>query len=188
MIGGLEPGAPSYWRFSVHIAQAWERTLADARTPDTRRVAMRTAIVMGHERGGAFGILRRLARLGLGGPIAGGRMQMSWIHERDFARAVELLLDDDGVEGVVNLAAPTPLPQREFMAALRAALRVPFGLPQPAWLVRMGAALLSTDAELVLKSRSVVSTRLAEAGFAFEFPTWPEAAADLVTADLVEGA
>ncbi|MEM9382155.1 MAG: TIGR01777 family oxidoreductase [Planctomycetota bacterium] len=180
-LGGGEPGAPAYWRFSVRIAEAWERALADADVPSTRRVAMRTAMVMSARRGGAYAILRRLARLGLGGTIGDGAMYMSWIHEHDFVRAVDRLLEDDALEGPVNLAAPEPLPQRSFMRALRRSIRAPLGLPQPRWMVELGARLLGTDSELVLKSRRVVPGRLAEAGFAFRYPRWEEAARALAS-------
>ena len=179
-IGGDEPDAPAYWRFSIDIAKAWEQALAAARTPATRKVAMRSAMVMDAERGGIFDVLLGLTRRGLGGTIAGGRQWMSWIHGRDFVRAVNLLIERDDLDGPVNLAAPTPLPQRDFMAALRAAWGTRVGLPATAWMAKMGAVFLRTDTELVLKSRYVVPGRLLGAGFDFHFPAWPAAAADLV--------
>ena len=179
-IGGGEPGAPDYWRTSVEIAKEWERALREADAPGTRRVALRSAMVMSARTGGVLDVLARLARVGLGGPIAGGRQYVSWIHERDFVCAVEFLLEREELDGPVNVAAPLPLPQRDFMAALRAAMGVPVRLPATAWMVRVGAIFLRTDAELVLKSRRVVPRRLLDAGFAFDFPEWPAAAQDLV--------
>ena len=179
-IGGRESGVPEYWRTSVHIAEEWERALAEATVPSTRRVALRTAMVMSRTPGGPFAALRRLARLGLGGPVAGGRMYMSWIHELDFVRAVDHLLENDDMGGAVNLAAPTPVPQAEFMAELRSAVGMPLGLPAAKWMVAAGAFVLRTDAELVLKSRRVVPGRLLRAGFGFRYPEWREAAVDLV--------
>jgi uncharacterized protein (TIGR01777 family) len=180
VIGGHEPDVPGYWRFSIEIAQAWEREMAAANTPHTRRVAMRMGIVMAPDRDGTFGILHRLTRLGLGGPIAGGAQYMSGIHDRDLARAVTWLLDRDDVQGPVNLTAPEPLPQREFMRALRAAAGVPIGLGGTRWMLEIAAALHRTDTELLLKSRRVVPSRLLDAGFRFDFPSWPAAARDLV--------
>lgn len=180
VIGGHEPDVPGYWRYSIEIAQAWVRELAAANTPGTRRVAMRMAIVMAPDPGGTFGILHRITRLGLGGAIAGGAQYVSWIHDRDLARAVTWLLDRDDVEGAVNLAAPEPLPQREFMRALRAAAGVPIGLPGTRWMLEIAAAVHRTDTELLLKSRRVVPSRLLDAGFRFDFPSWPAAARDLV--------
>jgi hypothetical protein len=180
VLGGHEPGVPGYWRFSIEIAEAWERELARANTPRTRRVAMRMAIVMAPDRGGTFGILHGITRLGLGGPIAGGAQYVSWIHDHDLARAVAWLLGRDDVEGPVNLAAPEPLPQREFMRALRAAAGVPVGVPAAGWMMEIAAFFHRTDTELLLKSRRVVPTRLLDAGFRFDFPSWPAAARDLV--------
>lgn len=180
VIGGHEPDAPAYWRASIEIARAWERELADAPTPHTRRVALRTAIVTSTTPGTAFRILLRQARLGLGGPIAGGAQYLSWIHQADFVRAVLFLLDRDDLAGAVNVAAPHSLPHRDFARALRAAAGAPFGLPMPRWLVELGTVLLRTDSELVLKSRRVVPGRLLAAGFRFELPEWPAAARDLV--------
>lgn len=105
---------------------------------------------------------------------------VSWIHGEDFIRVVELLIADGNFSGIVNVAAPNPLPNREFMRALRQAWGVRIGLPAPAWLIEIGCFLLQTESELVLKSRYVIPGRLREAGFQFLFPDWPTAAADLV--------
>lgn len=179
-IGGDEPGVPAYWRISIDIATAWERALQEAATPATRKVALRTAMVMSLEPGAVFDVLLGLTRRGLGGPLAGGRQFVSWIHEQDFMRAVELLLERDDLEGPVNITAPAPLSQRDAMAALRAAWGVQGGLPATRWMAEVGAFFLRTDTELVLKSRRVVPRRLLEAGFRFEFPEWEAAANDLV--------
>jgi uncharacterized protein (TIGR01777 family) len=177
---GDGPDAPASWAFSVGIGKAWEQALAEARTPATRKVAMRSAMVMSPERGGVFDVLLGLTRRGLGGTIAGGRQFMSWIHGRDFVRAVNLLIARDDLDGPVNVAAPSPLPQRDFMAALRAASGTRVGLPATKWMATIGAFFLRTETELVFKSRYVVPGRLLGAGFDFHFPAWPAAAADLV--------
>jgi uncharacterized protein (TIGR01777 family) len=180
VIGGDEPDAPADWRRSIEIARAWEAAQTEAPTPRTRKVALRTAMVLGAAPGGVFQVLSRLARLGLGGPIAGGHQWMSWIHERDLLRAVDLLLAREDLDGPVNLASPAPLPQRDFMAALRAAWGVRVGLPATKWMVEIGAFLLRTDTELVLKSRRVLPGRLLASGFTFDLPDWPTAARALV--------
>jgi uncharacterized protein (TIGR01777 family) len=179
-IGGDEPDAPSYWKFSIDIAKAWERTQQEANTPRTRKVALRSAMVMSPDRGGIFDVLLGLTRSGLGGPIASGRQFVSWIHDHDFARAVEFLIEHDDIQGPVNLAASNPIPQREFMAALRAAWGTRVGLPATKWMVEIGAFFLRTDTELILKSRRVTPARLLEAGFTFDFPEWSAASRDLV--------
>ncbi|MGP4087962.1 TIGR01777 family oxidoreductase [Streptomyces sp. KR55] len=180
VIGGTEPGVPGYWAFSVEIAKKWEQEQERARTPHTRRVALRSAMVMSPDRGGVFDYLLWLARLGLGGSVAGGAQYVSWIHDRDFVRAVEFLIDREDVAGPVNLAAPSPLPQRAFMGALRRAWGIPVGLPAAKWMAEIGAFVLRSDTELLFKSRRVVPGRLLEAGFAFDHPEWPQAAVDLV--------
>lgn len=180
VIGGAEPDVPGYWGFSVDIAKAWEATQQAANTPRTRKVAMRTAMVMSPDRGSVFDVLLRMVRLGLGGPVAGGAQYVSWVHGDDFARAVTFLLDRDDLDGPVNVASPNPLPQREFMRVLRAAAGVPIGLPATRWMAELGALVIRSDTELLLKSRRVLPGRLQAAGFGFDWPDWPAAARDLV--------
>jgi uncharacterized protein len=136
-------------------------------------------MIMSPDRGGIFAVLLGLTRAGLGGPVAGGRQFVSWIHDRDFARAVEFLIGRDDIEGPVNITAPNPLPQRDFMADLRAAWGTRVGVPATKWMVEIGAFFVRTDTELILKSRRVVPGRLRDAGFDFEFPEWAAAARDL---------
>ena len=180
VIGGHEPGVPDYWEYSVRIARAWEAAQQEASLPGTRRVALRAAMVMSPDPGGVLDVMLWMARLGLGGPVAGGGQYVSWIHDEDFVRAVELLLERDDLEGPVNLAAPGPVPQRELMRGLRRAWGRRPGLPATAWMAEIGAWALRTDTELLLKSRRVVPGRLLDAGFEFRHPRWDEAAEDLV--------
>lgn len=180
VLGGREPGVPAYWRYSIDIASAWERTLDEARTPSTRKVALRTAMVMSPEQGTPFDTLLRLTRLGLGGRIGDGRQYMSWIHDADFVRVLEFLIEHTGLGGPVNVASPGPLTQEEFMTSLREAWGCRLGLPAAKWMIELGAFFLRTDSELILKSRRVVPGRLQGAGFAYRFPEWGRAARDLV--------
>jgi hypothetical protein len=128
---------------------------------------------------GIFDVLRQMVRLGLGGTIGDGRQYVSWIHEYDFVRAVDFLIEHEECTGKVNIASPNPLPNAEFMRELRAAAGMPFGLPAPAWLLEIGAVFIRTETELILKSRRVVPGRLLAAGFQFEHPHWREAAREL---------
>lgn len=171
---------PRTWDFSVRVAFDWEAALSSAYTPNTRKIAMRSAIVMAPMPGGAFSILLNLVRFSLGGAQGNGRQLVSWIHALDFARAVEFLIEHDDIEGPVNLSAPDPLPNREFMETLREAYGMPNGFPVPTPLLELAALFLRTESELVLKSRWVIPARLLREGFEFEFPTWSEAAEDLV--------
>ena len=181
-IGGQEPNAPAQWAFSIEVAMAWERALFAENLPKTRRVAMRTAMVMSPDSGGAFDLMLRLVRWGFGGATGSGRQYISWIHDVDFVRAVEFLIAQDDVEGAVNLSSPFPVTNRKFMNCLRRAWCTSYiGLPAPSWILPLGTALLRTEAELVLKSRRVIPQRLLEAGFDFHFPNWRGACQDLVT-------
>ena len=179
IIGGSEPNAPDTWRFSIDVVKKWERELNAAATPHTRKVLMRSAIVMTPSSGGPFDMLLRLVRFGLGGRFGDGKEYVSWMHDQDFVRAVDWLTQHDDLEGPVILAAPNPLPNSEFMQSLRKAWGIPFGLPAPEWMLELGAFVLRSETELMLKSRRVIPARLLQSGFTFQFPTWPEAARDL---------
>ena len=179
IIGGREPDVPRYWDYSIKIARAWEKTLMESQTPETRKVILRSAMVMSPDKGGTFDMLSSLVRFRLGGPVGGGRQYMSWIHEDDFTSAVDFLMSQGGVEGVVNLASPNPVTQRKFMADLRAAQGVSLGLPATKWMARIGAFFLNSDTELILKSRRVVSKRFNDLGFKFQWTHWKEASQEL---------
>jgi uncharacterized protein (TIGR01777 family) len=179
ILGGAEKNAPDAWRFSIDVAESWERAADEVLTPRTRKVLLRSAMAMSPDRGGVFDVLLGLVRRGLGGASGDGRQYVSWIHDRDFVRAVSWLIDHDEFTGPVNLASPNPLPNREFMRALRAAWGIRFGLPAAKWMLELGALVMRTETELILKSRRVVPGRLARSGFEFLFPTWAEAASDL---------
>ncbi|MBW8769749.1 MAG: TIGR01777 family oxidoreductase [Gemmatimonadetes bacterium] len=179
VLGGDEASAPSSWRFSIDVARAWERALDEAHTPQTRKVALRSAMTMSPDRGGIFDTLLGLVRRGLGGVAGDGRQFISWIHHTDFVRAVRWLIDHDALDGVVNVCAPNPLPNREFMRLLRQAAGARVGLPANRVMLEIGALFMRTETELILKSRRVVPTRLLESGFTFTFPEWRDAAIDL---------
>lgn len=179
VIGGTEEGAPEKWRFSIEVARAWEAACASAAVPRTRKVLLRSAMTMSPDRGGIFDTLLGLVRRGLGGQSGDGRQFISWIHHEDFVRAIYWLIDHHEVDGAVNVAAPGPLPNAEFMKALREAWGTRIGLPATRWMLEIGALFMNTETELVLKSRRVVPGRLLNGGFSFRFPDWPAAAHDL---------
>jgi uncharacterized protein (TIGR01777 family) len=179
-LGGKEPNAPETWRFSIEVATSWERAFREAATPRTRKIALRSAMVMSPSPGGVFDVLLRLVRLGLGGRSGSGEQFVSWIHDLDFFQAIEFLMQREDLSGEINLASPNPLPNTAFMRALRHAWGMPIGLPAANWMLEIGAFFLRTETELILKSRRVIPTRLLQAGFAFQFPLWETAAQDLV--------
>lgn len=182
IIGGdpRECGAPASWNFSIEVVKAWEQELAAAKTPATRKVVLRLAMVMSPDRGGVFDTLATLTKRGLGGNAAGGRQFVSWVHESDFIRTIDFLIAHTALDGPINICAPNPLPYAEFMRALRRAMGVRIALPATRLMLEIGAILMRTETELVLKSRRVVPARLLEAGFEFSHPDWPAAAAELV--------
>ncbi|QEE27944.1 TIGR01777 family protein [Terriglobus albidus] len=178
--GGNEMGAPNTWNFSIQVAKAWEEAFFSAVTPGTRQVALRSAMTFSADRGGVFDVFLNLVRHGLGGTTLPGTQFVSWIHEADFIRSVEFLIKKQEITGAVNLASPHPLPNREFLGVLRKTWGTRFGLPTTRWMLELGTFLMRTESELILKSRQVVPGRLLDAGFQFEYPTWPQAAQDLV--------
>jgi uncharacterized protein len=177
---GAHRRAPEKWNWTIQLVRDWEAAFFGTRTPGTRRIALRTSLVFSPVPGNVFTVLSRMARVGLGGTQGNGRQMVSWMHETDFARAVEFLVEHEEIDGPVNLAAPNPVPNKEFMAVLREAWEMPNGIWAPEFAIEIGSFFLRTEPELVLKSRYVMPGRLVDAGFEFAFPSWPEAAADLV--------
>ena len=179
ILGGSEPSAPDSWRFSIDVATAWERAFNETVTVRTRKIALRSAMTMSPDPGGIFDTLLGLARRGLLGTAGNGRQFTSWIHFDDFVAAVRWLIEHNDVDGVVNVAAPNPLPNAEFVRVLREAYGAPFGLPANRCMLEIGALFMRTETELILKSRRVVPARLLEQGFTFKYPDWRGAAEDL---------
>jgi uncharacterized protein (TIGR01777 family) len=179
IIGGKEPDVPETWRFSIDVARAWEEEANRAATPATRKVLLRSAMTMSPDPGGIFDVLTKLVRRGLGGRAGDGKQYVSWIHEKDFVNAIRWLIEHREVEGPVNLSAPNPLPNEQFMRQLRETAGVKIGLPASKWMLEIGAVFMRTETELILKSRRVWPGILLDGGFQFAFPDWKEAARDL---------
>ncbi len=165
--------------FSMDVAKRWEVAFFETETPRTRKTAIRTSIVLG-KTGGAFTPLKRIAAAGLGGKQGSGKQFVSWIHHLDFARAIHFILEKQ-LEGVVNITAPIPVRNAHFMAAIRRALNIPFGLNAPTFLLEIGTFFLRTESELVLKSRNVVPKRLLDEGFRFRFEEVDAAVGELLS-------
>jgi len=165
--------------FSVHIARAWEDEFANASCPHTRKAVLRAAMVLDIVSGTVYEILRRLAALGLGGTMGSGKQFLSWIHADDFCRSVQWLIDNPSAAGNYNIAAPTPITNADAMKLFRNTVGMSFGLPAANWMLEVGALLMRTETELIIKSRRVVPTRLLDEGFTFEYPTLESAIASL---------
>jgi uncharacterized protein (TIGR01777 family) len=166
--------------FSYEVAQAWEDAFFGvAVPPETRKVALRIGLVLANEPETVFDVLSKVTRWGLGGAMGGGAQRVSWIHLEDLLRAVEFLIQDPFIEGVVNLTAPEVPTNRDWMRYFREMVGMPVGLPASRWMLDWGARLLETEPELVLKSRWVDSVRLRDAGFRWRWERAAEALADL---------
>ncbi|MGA9886620.1 MAG: TIGR01777 family oxidoreductase [Candidatus Acidiferrales bacterium] len=179
-IGGNEANAPSTWRFSIDVATSWEEAFFSSSSPGTRKIALRSAMVMSPDPDGIFDTLLRLVRFRLGGASGSGKQFVSWIHDQDFLRSIDYLIAHEDLDGAINIASPNPVPNAEFMSDLRKAWGTRIGLPASAWMLEIGAVFLRTETELILKSRRVVPGRLLAHGFQFNFPEWGVAAHDLV--------
>ena len=178
---GAEPEAKD--AYSLEVATAWEASFHEAYREhgldETRGVLLRTAMVIGAEKGGVFQVLRRLTKLGLGGKMASGEQYVSWLHALDFCRITEWLMDNEKATGVYNLTAPNPVTNQEMMAMFREQFRRPIGLPATRWMLEIGAFMMRTETELILKSRRVVPKRLIDEGYRFAFSELPVALRDL---------
>jgi uncharacterized protein len=164
--------------FSMNVCKQWEACFNSFEMRATRKVTFRTAVVLGTA-GGALPVLMRLAKFGLGGKQGDGKQYFSWIHERDFCRVAEFIINDRHAEGIYNVSAPAPIPNSEFMHLLRDACMAPFAIDQPTWLLSLGAIFIRTETELLLKSRKVYPERLLKENFVFEFTDAKAAFEDL---------
>ncbi|MFS0671835.1 TIGR01777 family oxidoreductase [Ornithinibacillus sp. 179-J 7C1 HS] len=166
--------------FSVDVAAKWEDEFFRFELLNTRQIALRIAIVLGD--GGALEPIRNLVRFGLGGKQGNGKQKVSWIHIEDLFQIVLFLNERKYLEGAFNCSAPNPVSNKEFMASLRNVLDKKIGIPSPKWLLEIGAFIIRTETELVLKSRWVVPDRLKQEGFDFTFETVEDAFQDILKA------
>lgn len=153
--------------FSMNIAKSWEKVFYEVHTDKILKTAVRTSIVLG-KNGGAFIPLKRLTQLGFGGKNGNGNQFVSWIHELDFARAIAFIINNE-ITGNVNVVSPKPVRNVDFMRKLRHVVGIPFGIPITEIMLKIGAKIIQTEPELVLKSRNVIPKRLTENGFTFEY-------------------
>ncbi len=152
--------------FSMSVVREWEEAFFATDHPKTRKVALRTSIVLG-DKGGAYPKLRQITRLGLGGKQGSGNQMVSWISELDFCKAIDHIIHTRYLEGAINITSPEPLSNAAFMKALRTKIKPLFSIHQPKWLLELGAIFMRTETELLLKSRNVLPERLLGSGFEF---------------------
>ncbi|WP_431243126.1 TIGR01777 family oxidoreductase [Flavobacterium sp. P21] len=164
--------------FSINVALSWEKAFFKTETPNTLKTALRTSIVLG-KNGGAFIPLKTLAKIGFGGKQGKGNQFVSWIHEDDFADAVDFIIEKE-MSGIINIVSPTPIRNVDFMEKLRKAVGFPFGIPLNTFFLEIGSFFIRTETELVLKSRNVIPKRLLENGFEFKFGDIDEAFKNLL--------
>lgn len=164
--------------FSVDVCKKWEQVFSSFHLPETRKIALRTGIVLGRH-GGPLVPLRRLAKVGMGGKHGNGKQLFSWLHETDFVRIIDFLINTPHLHGTYNITSPQPVTNAVLMKSLRKCLKMPFGLPLGKKLLDFGALLIGTETELILKSRWVVPEKLCKAGFKFSFPDINTALQDL---------
>ena len=165
--------------FSVEVCKLWEHTFNGFNLPKTRKIVLRSALVLGNG-GGVFPEFKKLVQMGLGGKMGIGEQMVSWIHERDFANAVHFLIENPTFSGIFNLSAPMSLSNNTMMSSLRRQMKINFGLSSTVWMLKLGTWLKQTELELVLKSRWVVPTRLKSVGFDFEFTEFENAVDNLL--------
>jgi len=176
---GEAPDIPSVWKKIVKLVQDWEEALETASTKNTRKVIMRQSVVMAVQPQGAFNIFLWLCRWGLGGSIAGGKQMISWINADDFVKSIKFLLQNNSIEGPVNICSPHPISQAEYMKVLRNVVGSRFGIPATKWMIELSSYIMQIDSELSLKSRYVVPKVLLDNQFSFQFPDWKDAAKNL---------
>ncbi len=165
--------------FSMNICKSWENTFFANKLPENRKIAIRTSIVLGAQ-GGAILKLRPIVKMGLGGHQGNGNQKISWIHINDFCRAIDFIIQETNLEGAINITAPNPISNKNFMKILRELINVSIGIPQPKFLLEIGTWLLRSETELVLKSRNVYPEKLLEAGFKFKFTDVKSALTDIL--------
>lgn len=164
--------------FSVQVCKLWEKTFYEQRTPFTRKVALRMAITLGE--GGVMIPYFNLVKFGLGGRQGSGKQIYSWVHIEDTCRMIEWIYEHDELEGTFNCSSPNAVTNNVFMKTLREAAGIKFGLPAYEWMLKIGAALIGTETELILKSRWVIPTRILQTGFQFKYPLLKDAIENII--------
>lgn len=167
----LDEDAPHGYGFLAETCEAWEREAQAASQLGVRVVCMRTGVVL-DARGGALAKMLPPFKMGVGGPVAGGRQYVSWIHLHDLAGLFLAAIESEAWTGPVNATAPEPVTNRELSRALGRALRRPSLLPVPGAALRL---LYGEMSEIVTTGQRVLPAKALVLGFQFEHPQLEEA-------------
>jgi len=165
--------------FSVQVCKLWESTLYEQRTPFTRKCALRMAVTLGT--GGVMIPYFNLLKFKLGGRQGSGNQMYSWVHITDTCRMIEWIATNKSLEGTYNCSSPAPVTNYDFMKTLRAVTGHKIGLPAYAWMLKIGAAIIGTETELLLKSRWVLPQKMIGTGFQFKYPFLQDAMQNIVS-------
>ncbi|TCI85182.1 TIGR01777 family oxidoreductase [Tenacibaculum sp. M341] len=157
--------------FSMDVCKKWEEVFNNYEFSKTKKIITRTSIVLGSN-GGAFPIMKKMTKLGLGGKQGKGNQFISWITEKDYIKAIDFLMTKKS--GVYNICVPNPIRNKEFQKELRKKIKAPFGLSATKWMLKIGAKIIGTETELLLKSRNVYPEKLLDLGFEFDTKTFKE--------------
>jgi uncharacterized protein (TIGR01777 family) len=153
--------------FIAKVCQKWEQSLFETHVPNTRKVAIRTALVLDSKEGFLKPLIT-LTKLGMGGKAGTGKQFMPWIHVNDWVHLIDYMLFSSHLSGPVNAVAPNAVTNKDFMKALRKALNIPIGIPQPAILIQLGGKIIGTEAELILTGQNAYPQNALQQGFVFE--------------------
>lgn len=154
--------------FSMTVAKEWEKAFFEAETSHTRKVVLRISLVLGYD-GGVLPILSTLSKFGLGGKHGSGKQMFAWIHIKDLIKIIDFVVTNKNLSGIFNCTAPETIDNRQFMKTLRTVVKMPFGIPTPEFLLKIGTFILRTEPELILKSRYVYPKNLLDEGYQFEY-------------------
>jgi uncharacterized protein (TIGR01777 family) len=168
--------------FSMTVAKTWEAAFNESKLNQTRKVALRISLVLGKS-GGVYPVLKRLAKFGVAGKMGSGKQRFAWVHIDELKSIAQYIIDHEAISGPVNCTVPGPITNKEFLKDLRKSIGVPFGIPQPKFLLKIGGVLLGTESELILKSRYAVPQVLLDAGYKFQYTEAPKALAQLAKKD-----
>jgi uncharacterized protein len=164
--------------FSVEVCKQWEAAFFETEIKGVRKIALRMAITLGA--GGVLIPYFNLLKYGLGSTQGNGKQMFSWIHMVDTCRMIEWAYKNENIEGILNCCAPNPVTNKELMQTFRKICNIKIGLPAYEWMLKLGAIIIGTEVELVLKSRNVIPTKAMQNGFTFKYTHLQNALTEII--------